>query len=243
MLGIFNLALLAVACLAQAQRKPPLTLNSALLPGEFITSPDGRTTLSLEQGRLVLYKDSAEVFVVCPFLKMFRLELTSTGNLELYASANTANPTLYWQSFTADAGVTSFNVTNDGNARLFSGADYAGWSFWLPAVTTEQRLTRNMPLLSPDFTKYLVLTSYSLTFFAKGQYQWKPIVKGSGNQLLSSLTLTADGNVVVEDTEGDVVWTTNTSNLGGVTLVTTNSGNVELLTAEEKVVWKWRKYT
>ena len=186
---------------------------------------------------MVLYKDNEEVFVVSRYAKMVKLQLKRTGNLELKMDGTHSE--FYWESFTANAGVTSFNVTNDGNARLYAGPNYAGWSFWVPAVTSDQRVTRNMALLSPDFKNFLVLTSSVLQFTYSGMLA--TIVKATGNTTLNSLTLTPDGNIVVDDTEGNVIWTTNTENLGGVKLAATNRGELQLLTAEEKVVWKWKR--
>ena len=237
MFGTFKSAFLAISCLVQvcvANQYAALTLNTAIHPGDSIVSPDGRVKLQLENTKLALYKDNRDIFDFNANSQTKMLVLTAVGNLELHL----ANGQVIWESYTPYMGVTSFNVTNDGYASLYQGPYYAGWSFWVPAVSSNQYVTRNMPIVSPDFRRFLVLTSNQLLVAQSNGAASKIVVSAPQGTYMNRLTLAIDGNLMIHDTTGRLFWTSNTVNLGGINLIVTNSGYAQLLTASKKVVWQ-----
>lgn len=118
---------------AAAPRKATDTLypGETLLPGQMITSPNGKHVLILQtDGNLVLYADRKAVWAA--HLRGTRFVMQTDGNAVLYLDAPGATPTplsfpVWWTKTTAKG--SRLVVQDDGNMVVYHDRSDPTWSF------------------------------------------------------------------------------------------------------------------
>ena len=232
---------------AATPSKTSITSGTALLSGKKITSVNGLYTLTQTGKDLVLSKPGGRMLWHSGKGAAWT-RLTTTGNLVSY----NAYGQRVWSSGTS-GGAAALKVTNSGNLQLLA-AD-TGQARWTsnkaqkpaPAQNAKGRATLNQGSALYRSGRTLVSKNgdYSLALRSNGNLtvskQGEGIVWSTGPKNADWLTLNANGNLALLNSDGTTVWTSNTSGKGANRLRLLSNGKLELVrTTTDKVVWTAR---
>lgn len=197
--------------------EPPLTdanklaSGAELTSGKSIFSPDKKSVLRFENGRLNLFVNFKKVWSASVSnTQGTKLVNQSDGNLVIY----TASGQVTWASNTAGGGASTLNMQNDGNLVLYPSSG----SPWATNSASSNQLVRVNNRLNGN---YSVLAGQEMTTPNRNYH----------------LVMQGDGNLVLYRSNGSVVWASNTPNSGASYLTMQEDGNLVLYTASGQAVW------
>jgi|GEM_PF-829130 len=230
-----------------------LTAGQSIVPGQFLLSPDGQTTLNLQgDGNLVDYSNFRAVWANgANSNKVTQLILQPDGNLVEYGKDSNGNTVAFWNSNTANkptAGSASANrlvLQCDGNIVLYNG-NTPLW--WTNTVSVPDHLSRVSKQLYPtnnlfvgqsldtaDRKYHLRLQSDgNLVLYSPTGAIWQ---SGTVGKAAAFLAMQGDGNLVLYDATGKALWTSGTSGRGTSSLVIQQDGNLVLYNSNGGPTW------
>ncbi|HSX53106.1 MAG TPA: NBR1-Ig-like domain-containing protein [Patescibacteria group bacterium] len=216
--------------------------GEVLHPSEFLLSPDGQSTLNVQDdGNLVLYSDFKSTWNTVTFGKAIdRLEMGIDGNLVLYFKNGTT-----WSTNTQGNPGAYLKLQTDGNLVLYDANNAPLWN----TVTFQ----------TPDNLSYVNTTLHTATMFPGQQLQtadrrYRLVFQTDGNLVLYSpnralwssntqtrgskyVKLQGDGNLVIYDGNNHPLWNTVTFGNGSSRLVMQADGNLVLYGSSGRAVW------
>ena len=215
-----------------------MAAGQALLPGQWLMSPDRTHGLTLQtDGNLVAYGPRSRVLWSSHTYRSAGgsgtvLDMQADGNLVLHA----ADGSVLWHAGTYGNPGAGLRVQNDGNVVLYrtngSAAWYTGWDrtslFPGDALSTGQQVTsadgRYSLVLQPDGNAVVYTASGRPLFF-------------TGSYGATRLAVQADGNLVAYRANGSAAWSSGTWREGWSRLDVQDDGNVVLHRADTTPSW------
>jgi hypothetical protein len=233
-----------------------LSSGSQLMPGQQISSPDGRYRLIFQtDGNLVIYRpDNAPIWWtgtngIAPKVAVMQ----GDGNFVIYDSANNAA----WHTFTYGNPGAYLSMQNNGAFVITSAAGARLWGSPVPPYEVNTppgggstpSPTPSADTLAPGARLYpgQAVQSLDRRFALTYQTDGNLVLYGPGGvprwstQMFSSpgyAEMQVDGNFVVYASNGTPVWASGTSGTRGATLVVHNDGQVDIRTSQGLVVWQ-----
>lgn len=204
-----------VSTLSSAPNSSDTTMapGQAIIPGQYIISPDNQNVLVLQQdANLVLYDNFKAVWSSgTAGDQVSKLVMQSDGNLVLYS--NTMKP--LWDSQTQGNSNAWLNLQPDGNLVVYSSSNSPLWS--------------TSTILNPDNLSYVNTTMPDGYLYA-GQSLY------TANRAYR-LVLQADGNLVLYNQSGKPLWATGTNGIPPGFLALQGDGNLVLYSQTGRPLW------
>lgn len=220
-----------------------LATNAALLPGQFLLSPDRQSVLVLQgDGNLVLYSDFAPVWSTGTFGSPGRLVMQSDGNLVLYDAGNVPR----WFTGTINQPNSNLSLQTDGNLVLYNQSHSAAWSTgtlhvpdhlsYVDTTLASSVMFPGQQLETADRRYRLTLqTDGNLVLYSSGGHAlWSSGTYGSPSAYLS---MQGDGNLVIYDSNSRALWNSNTWGKGPSQLNVQQDGNMVIYGASGQPSW------
>lgn len=220
-----------------------LNSDQALLPGQFLLSPDRQTTFSLEPyGAAVARGSFLPVWSNNVSSQPKKLIMQGDGNLVEYGQ----NDQVLWASNTNGNPGAYLLAQTDGNVVIYSASNQPLWS--TNSVFVPGGLNR---VTETVFTAQAILPGQQL-LTANGRY--RAVFQGDGNFVIYSptraiwasgtenrggarLVLQGDGNLVIYTIDGRPLWASGTNNRGANRMIMQADGNMVMYTGNERAVW------
>lgn len=220
-----------------------LESGAVLRPKEYLLSPDGQSTLNLQDdGNLVLYGNFKALWNTVTFGKSAdRLEMGADGNLVIYFNNGTT-----WSTGTHGNPGATLKLQTDGNLVIYSSGGVPLWNTvtfhnpdHLSYVNTTLRnpgvLLQGQQLETADRRYRLAFqTDGNLVLYSTNRALWSANTHGRGAK---RTVLQNDGNLVVYDGNGRALWNTQTHGRGSSTLVVQQDGNLVLYDSSSRPTW------
>lgn len=225
-----------------------LQSGEVLRPKEYLLSPDGQSTLSLQDdGNLVLYSNYRALWNTVTFGKPAdRLEMGGDGNLVLYFKDGST-----WSTGTQGNPGSSLRLQTDGNLVLYNASSNPTWN----TVTFQNpdNLSYVNNILRPGtLRKGQQLETADRRYRLLFQQDGNLVLYSSANRALWSsnthstdamyTTLQDDGNFVIYDSGGRPLWNTITFGNPGARLIIQQDGNLVLYNSSDQAAWNTRTF-
>jgi len=231
-----------------------LTGGSQLMPGQQISSPDGRYRLTFQtDGNLVIYRNDGHPvwWTGTVGISPNAAKMQTDGNFVVYDTANYP----HWHTHTWANPGAYLSMQNNGAIVLYTAGGARLWGSPVPPneVNTPPG-GGGTPTPSPDtlvagarLYPGQAVQSLDRRFALTYQTDGNLVLYGPGGvprwstQAFSSpgyAEMQVDGNFVVYASNGTPIWASGTSGARGATLVVHNDGQVDIRTPQGVVIWQ-----
>jgi methionine-rich copper-binding protein CopC len=204
---------------------------TTLLPGQFISSPNGQYVLTLQaDGNLVEYNAAGTPLWASGTQGkgVTEMLMQGDGNLVLYSGG-----TAVWASNTAGNPGASLSLQNNGDLVIESGTT----PIWSAPLTLQQNgiLLPGEAISSPNGQYFLVLQADGnlVKYNSSGTPMW---ASGTAGMTVTQLVMQSDGNLVLYN-GGTPVWASNTNGNPGAYLSLGNNGSLTITAANGTTLW------
>ena len=197
-----------------------LATGRAMLPGQFITSSNGRYRLIMQaDGNLVMYDGWTALWATYSIGPGRRAVMQSDGNFVIYHGYDGV-----WSTSTTGFRSSQLVIENNGNLVLYSDG-LPTWSrfsgYGGHTLSPGQQIQNNAVRVSPNLRYRLVMqTDGNLVLYDHGAAVWSTATNGPDRRAV----MQADGNFVIYHGY-EAVWNTQTG-LPGSRLVVQDDGNI-----------------
>lgn len=220
---------------------PVLYANQRLYVNQYLDSPSGRYTLTMQpDGNLVEYDGPNAIWQSHTYgAPAAYVQLMFNGNLEMHAT----NGSLLWQSRTFGIAPNgSLNLQDDSNLVLKTAGGSPIWSIdtgfiGQSSLTPMQTLNSGQCLVSSSAGAYRLCMQPDgnlVLYNTLGSPVWYTNTEGTG---ASYLIMQPDNNLVLYTAAGQPVWYTNTEGTGANDLIMQTDGNLVLYAPGARPVW------
>lgn len=221
-----------------------LEVNSNLIPGQRLMSPDSNTVFILqEDGNIVLRRNFVPVWSSnTAGTNPDRLTMQPDGNLVLYSKSNT--PIWYSGSSSTD-NTPRLVLQTDGNMAIYTGTGSALW--WTGTMSNPNGLNYvnqslaggvmypNQVITTADRNRRLVFQpDGNLVLYNRNQATWS---SGTYGNTPYYLIMQSDGNLVMYSTNRSPIWNSRTFGRGNSYLELQEDGNLVIYNYQGASTW------